>query len=146
MIDRPQGVTVDDAARDLRCTIRTIWRDLDTLQQAGFPLYTERAADGNRGVWRVTEDFKRALPLKLTLGELAALLVDVVGRLRRLLDDPPYSVALHTGPLDGSRQTDYHWHWEIVPLVGQELGMEWATGIVSNPVPPEAAADALRHA
>ena len=75
MIDRPQGVTVDDAARQLRCTIRTIWRDLDALQKAGFPLYTERAADGNRGVWRVTEEFKRALPLKLTLGELAALLM-----------------------------------------------------------------------
>jgi UDPglucose--hexose-1-phosphate uridylyltransferase len=81
-----------------------------------------------------------------TLTELAGLLVDVVGRLRRLLDDPPYSVALHTGPLDGSHHADYHWHWEVVPLVGQELGMEWATGIVSNPVPPEAAADALRRA
>src|ERR671918_700298 len=44
MIDRPQGVTVDDAARDLECTIRTIWRDLDALQKAGFPLYTARAA------------------------------------------------------------------------------------------------------
>jgi len=55
MIDRPQGVTVDDAARDLECTIRTIWRDLGVLQAAGFPIYTERAADGNRGVWRVTE-------------------------------------------------------------------------------------------
>jgi predicted DNA-binding transcriptional regulator YafY len=75
MIDRPQGVTVDDAARDLRCTIRTIWRDLDALQNAGFPLFTDRAAAGNRSVWRVTEDFKRALPLKLTLGELAALLM-----------------------------------------------------------------------
>jgi hypothetical protein len=62
MIDRPQGVTVDDAARELACTIRTIWRDLDALQKAGFPLFTERAADANRGVWRVTEDFKRALP------------------------------------------------------------------------------------
>jgi len=75
LIDRPQGITVDDAARDLAVTIRTVWRDLDVLQQAGFPLYTERAADGNRGVWRVTEEFKRALPLKLTLGELAALLM-----------------------------------------------------------------------
>jgi len=75
MIDRPQGVTVDDAARALSCTIRTVWRDLDVLQKAGFPLYTERAADGNRGVWRVTEAFKRALPLKLTLGELAALVM-----------------------------------------------------------------------
>ncbi len=80
------------------------------------------------------------------LAALAALLVDVTGRLRRALDDPPYSVALHAGPLDGSHAADYHWHWEIVPLVAQELGMEWATGIVSNPVPPEAAADALRHA
>jgi predicted DNA-binding transcriptional regulator YafY len=64
MIDRPQGVTVDDAARDLECTIRTIWRDLDALQKAGFPLYTERAAGGTRGVWRVTEDVKRTLPAR----------------------------------------------------------------------------------
>jgi UDPglucose--hexose-1-phosphate uridylyltransferase len=77
---------------------------------------------------------------------LATLVVDVLGRLRRALDDPPYSVALHTGPLDGRHHADYHWHWEIVPLVGQELGMEWATGIVSNSVPPETAADALRRA
>jgi len=75
LIDRPQGITVDDAARDLAVTIRTIWRDLEVLQKAGLPLYTERAADGNRGVWRVTEEFKRALPLKLTLGELVALLM-----------------------------------------------------------------------
>jgi len=80
------------------------------------------------------------------LVDLAAVLVDLVGRLRRVLDDPPYSVALHTGPLDGSAHAAYHWHWEVVPLVGQELGMEWATGIVSNPVSPEAAANALRQA
>src|SRR5260370_33939555 len=75
MIDRPQGVTVDDAARDLEFSIRTIRRDLGVLQAAGFPIYAERAADGNRGVWLVTEEFKRALPLKLTLGELVALLM-----------------------------------------------------------------------
>src|SRR5882672_9117275 len=75
LIDRPQGITVDDAARDLAVTIRTIWRDLLVLQDAGFPLTTDRAADGNRSVWRVTENFKRALPLKLTLGELVALLM-----------------------------------------------------------------------
>ena len=81
-----------------------------------------------------------------TLAELAALFVDVLGRLRRVLEDPPYSIALHAGPFGGERHADYHWHWEIVPLIGQELGMEWATGIVSNPVPPETAADVLRRA
>src|SRR5262245_31641450 len=75
LIDRPQGITVDDADRGHAVTIRTVWRDLGVLQKAGFPLYTERAADGNRSVWRVTEEFRRALPLKLTLGELAALLM-----------------------------------------------------------------------
>ena len=80
------------------------------------------------------------------LEELAHVLRDLLGRLRAVLDDPPFSVALHAGPHDGSHASDYHWHWEVVPLVGQELGMEWATGIVSNPIPPEAAADALRRA
>src|SRR4029450_14084563 len=45
------------------------------LPQPVFPLTPEPTPAGNRGVWRVTEDFKRALPLKLTLGELAALLM-----------------------------------------------------------------------
>ncbi|MGH7355641.1 MAG: hypothetical protein ACRELS_13830 [Candidatus Rokuibacteriota bacterium] len=35
---QPAGVTVEDAARDLACTIRTIWRDLSALQDAGFPM------------------------------------------------------------------------------------------------------------
>ena len=61
MIDRRQGVTVDDATHKLECTLPTIWRDLGALQQPGFPLYAERAADGDRGVWRVTEDFKLAV-------------------------------------------------------------------------------------
>jgi len=80
------------------------------------------------------------------LAALAHVLVDVLRRLRRVLDDPPYSVALHAGPFDGLHHADYHWHWEIVPLLGLELGMEWATGIFSNPVPPETAADTLRRA
>ena len=70
LIDRPQGIIVDDAARDHAVTILTIWRDLDTLQKAGFPVYIERGSDATRDVWRVREEFKRALPLKLTLGEL----------------------------------------------------------------------------
>ena len=28
-IDRPQGVTVEDAARDLGCAVRTVWRDMN---------------------------------------------------------------------------------------------------------------------
>jgi predicted DNA-binding transcriptional regulator YafY len=36
LIDRAQGITADDAARELTVTIRTIWRDLLVLQDAGL--------------------------------------------------------------------------------------------------------------
>ncbi len=75
LIDRPAGITVADAARDLGCAVRTIWRDLRVLQAAGFPIYDDRASDGRQGVWCVTESFKASLPVRLTLAELAALLM-----------------------------------------------------------------------
>ncbi|HXH82943.1 MAG TPA: WYL domain-containing protein [Candidatus Tectomicrobia bacterium] len=74
-IDRPQGVTVEDAARDLGCAVRTIWRDLRVLENAGFPIYSDPARDGHKSVWRVDAVFKQKLPLKLTLDEIAALLM-----------------------------------------------------------------------
>src|SRR5258706_3523080 len=48
------------------------------------------------------------------LSALAGLLVDVTGRLRCVLDDPPYSVAPHAGPLAGRHPADYHCYCEIV--------------------------------
>jgi predicted DNA-binding transcriptional regulator YafY len=73
LLDRPQGATVEDAARALGCVVRTIWRDLRVLEDAGFPIYDEQAADGRRGLWRVEDGFKAKLPVKLTLSEVAAL-------------------------------------------------------------------------
>src|SRR2546428_14125843 len=75
LIGRPVGVTVADAAADLDCVVRTIWRDLRVLQDAGFPIYDDKAPDGQQGLWRVSEEFKQKLPLKLSLAELAALLM-----------------------------------------------------------------------
>jgi predicted DNA-binding transcriptional regulator YafY len=74
LLDRPDGVAVEDAARDLGCVLRTIWRDLGVLQAAGFPIYDEPQAD-RRSIWRTQEEFKRRLPLKLPLSELAALVI-----------------------------------------------------------------------
>src|SRR5262249_30493828 len=75
LIDRSVGVVVDDAAGELGCTVRTIWRDLRVLQDAGFPIYDDKGADGRHSVWRLNDGFKRQMPLKLTLAELAALLM-----------------------------------------------------------------------
>jgi predicted DNA-binding transcriptional regulator YafY len=75
MIQSPAGVAVDDAARKLGCTVRTIWRDLRALEQAGFPLYDDKGGDGRRSLWRLEERFTLGLPVKLTLAETAALLM-----------------------------------------------------------------------
>ena len=75
LIDRPAGVTVEDASRALDCHVRTIWRDVNVLAGAGFPIYDDKAGDRNRTVWRVTEEFRRRLPLKLGLAEVLALLL-----------------------------------------------------------------------
>jgi predicted DNA-binding transcriptional regulator YafY len=75
MIQRPGGVSIDAAARELECTARTIWRDLSALQTAGFPLYDDKAVDGRRSIWKLDEKFTLGLPVKLTLAETAALVM-----------------------------------------------------------------------
>ena len=52
-------------------TERTIRRDIEALQEAGFPIYDDRA-DGKK-VWRVVEGYRQKLAQGFTLSELAAL-------------------------------------------------------------------------
>ncbi len=75
MIQHPAGIAVDDAARKLDCTVRTIWRDLSALQKAGFPLYDDKGAGGRRSLWKLEEQFTLGLPVKLSLAETAALVM-----------------------------------------------------------------------
>jgi len=58
-------------AKEHGVTERTIRRDVEALQEAGFPLYDDRA-DG-RKVWRLVEGYRQKLAQGFTLSELAAL-------------------------------------------------------------------------
>ncbi len=65
------GLTVDQLAKRLGVTTRTIRRDLGQLQEAGFPL--EQSEDGRR-TWTLNRDtFKSLVDSRLTLSELCAL-------------------------------------------------------------------------
>jgi predicted DNA-binding transcriptional regulator YafY len=75
LVSRPDGLTIADAAQELDCSVRTIWRDLEALQASGFPIYDERAGDGRRGVWRVESSFQRRLPFPVTLDEVVAFVL-----------------------------------------------------------------------
>ncbi len=75
---------------------------------------------------------------------LAAIFRDTMVKLKGTLQDPYFSLALHSGPLDASGAAAFHWHWELIPHLGAALGMEWATGVYFNPMAPEDAAGYLR--
>jgi UDPglucose--hexose-1-phosphate uridylyltransferase len=129
----------DQLAEELRAGARLVARNGE------FVTFTPFASEYPYEMWiaplQHAADFGTIADAALE--PLAELLVDALARLRDALGDPPYSVVLHAGPLDGSDQAEFHWHWELVPHLAHELGMEWATGIFSNPVPPEEAARRL---
>jgi UDPglucose--hexose-1-phosphate uridylyltransferase len=80
------------------------------------------------------------------LRALAGVLGDVLRRMNRVLNDPPFNYMLHTAPLRGSELEHFHWHLEIIPKVTRVAGFEWGSGFFINPVAPEDAATALREA
>jgi proteasome accessory factor B len=70
-IEAGRYTTAQDLADEHGVTERTIRRDIEALQEAGFPLYDERM-DG-RKVWRLVQGYKQKLTQTFTLAELAAL-------------------------------------------------------------------------
>ncbi len=67
----PRGKSAGELAAELECHSRTVYRDLEALQMAGFPLFTEQA--GARTFWSVLGTGRRTMPLPLSLTELMAL-------------------------------------------------------------------------
>ena len=80
-----------------------------------------------------------------TLSEMAALLKQTLERIDWALEEPAYNLALHTAPFHGEQDELFHWHLEILPRVTRVTGLEWGSGLVRNPMPPEEAAKWLRE-
>lgn len=78
--------------------------------------------------------------------DLAVAMQSLFARFLRLLSDPPYSLVLHTSPVQRFHRDEYHWHFETRLRIGLREGFEWATGFFVNPTPPENAAAFLREA
>jgi UDPglucose--hexose-1-phosphate uridylyltransferase len=79
------------------------------------------------------------------MGDLSVILQSLFARFHGLLSDPPYSLVVHTSPIQGQFHRDeYHWHVEARLRIGLREGFEWGTGFFVNPTPPENAAALLR--
>jgi len=71
LIAAKQGKSVRDLATDLDCHPRTVYRDLEALQVAGFPVYNERV--GNKSLWALLDSAKHLIPVPFNVTELMAL-------------------------------------------------------------------------
>lgn len=84
---------------------------------------------------------------KIEDGELLALseiLQEVLMRLYKNLENPPYNFYIHTAPVDSRQYSHYHWHFEIRPKLETGAGFELGTGVEISAVEPERAAGVLR--
>ena len=128
------GVTIDDLASLCAVTSRTIRRDLQALQESGFPLFDDRSHDDGRTRWKVNGQAFRGLAAGLTVSELCALyfsrtLVESLSgmpfrddvesafeklgsvltpHMRQFLDRLPHIIATKPDPLRRRADSDSH--------------------------------------
>src|SRR5262249_15631804 len=68
---------------------------------------------------------------------LARALRDILHRINKVLEDPPYNFIIHSAPVGDQEYSHYHWHLELMPKLTTVAGFEWGTGFYINPMPPE---------
>jgi predicted DNA-binding transcriptional regulator YafY len=71
LITSRRGKSAAELASDLECHPRTLYRDLEALQVAGFPIYTEKVEGKN--LWSLLDTLKHHIPIPFNLTELMAL-------------------------------------------------------------------------
>lgn len=71
LIASRRGKSAADLARELDYHWRTVYRDLEALQLAGFPIFTDRV-DG-KNLWSILDSARQDVPIPLDLTEVMAL-------------------------------------------------------------------------
>lgn len=71
LISATTGKSARRLSLELGCHSRTVYRDLEALQSAGFPLYNQ--IEDGKSRWAIMDRDRRQTPLPLNLTELMAL-------------------------------------------------------------------------
>lgn len=71
LIASRRGKSAADLAREFEYHWRTVYRDLEALQLAGFPIFTDRV-DGKNN-WSILDSARQHIPIPLDLTEVMAL-------------------------------------------------------------------------
>lgn len=150
-IRKERCIFCDIIKEELMLKERIVWEDED------YVIWEPFASSFPFETWlfpkKHLHDF--ALLEEHELLHLAKVLKEMLRRIRKLLNDPPFNMVLHTSPSPHPRparpyywstlQYDYHWHIELIPRITKIAGFEWGSGLHINPTPPEEAAKYLRE-
>ncbi len=71
LLTHRRGASIQELVAYLGCHRRTVYRDLEALQSAGFPIFAERRESRRR--WQLIETYAAQLPIPFDLAELTAL-------------------------------------------------------------------------
>jgi len=71
LISSKMGKSAAKLAEEIECHPRTVYRDLEALQVAGFPIYTDKV--GGKNLWSLLDVVKHEIPIPFSLSELMAL-------------------------------------------------------------------------
>ena len=71
LIISKRGKSAAELSEEVDCHPRTVYRDLDALQAAGFPIYTEKVE--GKSLWFLLDTVKHEIPIPFNLAELMAL-------------------------------------------------------------------------
>ncbi len=71
LLSSKRGKSAAEISDELECNLRTVYRDLEALQIAGFPICNER--EEGKNLWSLLDTVKQSIPIPFTLTELMAI-------------------------------------------------------------------------
>jgi UDPglucose--hexose-1-phosphate uridylyltransferase len=138
-------LTCDIARQELAEEVRIVeWRD-------PFVAFCPYASRVPYETWALPLRHHSAFEQDLTLWDdqvrFAGLLRSVLRRVEAVA--PGYHLVLHTSPNESSGDwqslaEDYHWHFELLPIIPSKAKSYTLKEVYYNSLPPEVAADNLR--
>jgi UDPglucose--hexose-1-phosphate uridylyltransferase len=137
---RDRCIFCDIIRQEIREEIRIIEEKGDAIALAPF------ASRFPFETWILPKDHSPSFEEMGDYKGLAQVLLSILNRMDRILDNPPYNFVIHTSHFRESQNEYYHWHLEIMPKLTKVAGFEWGTGFYINPTPPEEAAKSFREA
>lgn len=80
------------------------------------------------------------------VADLAAVIRDTLGAIRRACGDPDFNLVVYSAPEDSHAEDVFCWHIKILPKLSSPAGFELGSAMGINVVAPETAAEDLRAA